>query len=221
MVGTIEAVVVIIDCISRHLPIFAAYAVVEDELLSMVGWGSWQVDESGGVLVSQQPRLVQYRTDTKTNLFVQHRVLHQIRWKMDIFKPMVPNAVYMKNLQIFLSARGWWSIQLSRSRSAMDQSYFHCLWLCKLVWKWPTFLHGASYKKVHINQFLILKEPFLHSFVIFKDPVIFLMLSAALLMHGQIFANPHRHGAMKEGGERGYFWCKKAKSCPWVLVGVR
>ena len=50
---------------------------------------------------------------------------------------------------------------------------------------------------------------FLHSLAIFKNSVIFLMLSAGLLMHGQIFADSYRHCAMREGGEDGYFWCKK------------
>jgi len=28
-------------------------------------------------------------------------------------------------------------------------------------------------------------------------------------MHGQIFADSHRHFTMAEGGEDGHFWCKK------------
>ena len=43
------------------------------------------------------------------------------------------------------------------------------------------------------------------------------MLSTGLLMQGQIFADSHRHCAMREGGENWHFWCKKGiveKFCP-------
>jgi len=39
-------------------------------------------------------------------------------------------------------------------------------------------------------------------------------------MQGQIFADSHRHCAMREGGENGHFWCKKGigeKFCPSTL----
>jgi len=68
---------------------------------------------------------------------------------------------------------------------------------------------AAPYKKGHGNQYQILKQPFLHHLVIFKDSVTFFMLSTGLLMQGQIFADSHRHSAMREGGEDGHFWCKK------------
>jgi len=55
----------------------------------------------------------------------------------------------------------------------------------------------------------ILKRPFLHPLVIFKDSVTFFMLSAGLPIQGEIFANSHRHCAMRGGGENGHFWCKK------------
>ena len=44
------------------------------------------------------------------------------------------------------------------------------------------------------------------------------MLSTGLLMHGQIFADSHRHCAMREGGEDGHFWCKKGIGRTLVLV---
>ena len=68
---------------------------------------------------------------------------------------------------------------------------------------------GLHTKKVHGNRYQILKQPFLHHLVIFKDSVTFFMLSTSLLMQGRIFANSHKHCAMREGGEDGHFWCKK------------
>ena len=50
-VRIVEAIVVIIDCILRHLPVFIACAVVGGELLSMVGWCSRKLNKSGGALV--------------------------------------------------------------------------------------------------------------------------------------------------------------------------
>ena len=61
-----------------------------------------------------------------------------------------------------------------------------------------------------IRVFTVLKRPFLHYLVIFKDFVNYLhiicynMLSTGLLMQRQIFADSHRHCAMREGGEDGY-----------------
>jgi len=59
--------------------------------------------------------------------------------------------------------------------------------------------------KVHCNRYQILKRPFLHHLVIFKDSVNFFMLSTGLLMQGQIFADSHRHCAMRAGDEGGHF----------------
>jgi len=69
--------------------------------------------------------------------------------------------------------------------------------------------YGAPYKKVHGNRYQILKQPFLHHLVIFKDSVNFVMLSTGLLIQGRIFPDSYRHCAMREGGEDGHFWCKK------------
>jgi len=43
-----------------------------------------------------------------------------------------------------------------------------------------------------------LNDLFSITFVIFKDSVIFFMLSTGLLMYGQIFADSQRHYAMSE-----------------------
>ena len=60
--------------------------------------------------------------------------------------------------------------------------------------------------------------------MIFKDSVNFFMLSTGFLMQGQIFADSHRHCAMREGGENGTFSVKRAsdeKFCPSTYDTVR
>ena len=66
-------------------------------------------------------------------------------------------------------------------------------------------MYAAPYKKVHGNRYQLLKRPFLHHLVIFKDSVNIFMLSIGLLMQGEIFADSHRHCAMREGGEDRHF----------------
>jgi len=104
---------------------------------------------------------------------------------MDIFKRTILNTAYIKALEIFLLDRESLSIQTSISRSVSNQSRLHGSWLHQLVWKWLWFLYVALYKKVHGNRYQILKWPFLHHLVIFKDSVNFFMLSTGLLMQGQ------------------------------------
>jgi len=67
-------------------------------------------------------------------------------------------------------------------------------------------LHTKRYMATNAK---ILKQPFPHHFVIFKDSVTFFILSRGLQMQGQVFADSHRHCVMREGGEDGHFWCKK------------
>ena len=129
--------------------------------------------------------------------------------KMATFKQTILNTSYIKTLEIFPPARESLSTETSASRSVWNQSCVCCSWLRQLVWKWLKFLYGAPYKKVHSNQYQILKQPFLHHLVIFKDSVTFSMLSTGLIMQGEIFADYHRHCAMGESGEDGRFWCKE------------
>ena len=49
-VRIVEAIVVIIDCTLRHLPVFTACAVVGGELLSMVGWCSRKLNKRRGCI---------------------------------------------------------------------------------------------------------------------------------------------------------------------------
>jgi len=63
----------------------------------------------------------------------------------------------------------------------------------------------------------------LHHLVIFKDSVNFFMLSTGLLMQGQIFADSHRHCAMRERVvvKMGTFGVKGAsdeKVCPIIVL---
>ena len=71
------------------------------------------------------------------------------------------------------------------------------------------FCMGLHTKRYMATDTKYLKRPHLHHLVILKDSVTFVMLSTGLLMQGQIFANHHRHCAMRVGGEDGHFWCKK------------
>ena len=71
------------------------------------------------------------------------------------------------------------------------------------------FCMGLHTKKYMATATRCLNQPFLHHLVIFKDSVTFIMLSTGLLMQGQIFADYHRHCAIREGGEDRHFWCKK------------
>ena len=68
---------------------------------------------------------------------------------------------------------------------------------------------GFHTKKYMATTTRHLNQPFLHHLIIFEDLATSLMLSMGLLMQGEIFADSHRHCAMREGGEDGHFWCKK------------
>jgi len=57
-----------------------------------------------------------------------------------------------------------------------------CINLCESDFDFCMWLYT---KKVHGNRYQILKWPFLHHLVIFKDSVNFFMLSTGLLMQGQ------------------------------------
>jgi len=69
-------------------------------------------------------------------------------------------------------------------------------------------LYGALYKKVHGNQFLLLKQPVLYRFVIFMSFVTLIILSTYFLIHSEIFVDSHRNCGLGEAVEVGYFWCK-------------
>ena len=129
--------------------------------------------------------------------------------KMDIFQQTILNTAYITTPEIFQPARESLSIQTSISTNVRNQSCLYGSWLHQLVWKWLRFLYAAPYKKVHGNWCQILKQPFLHHLVIFKNTVTFCVLSTGLIMQGQIFADSHKHCVMREGGEDGHFWCKK------------
>jgi len=121
------------------------------------------------------------------------------RAKFNILKLTIPNTVCMYTLQIFPLARELQSIQTSRSRSALNQSCFHCLWLHHPVWKWLKFLYGAPDKNVHDNKFLLLKQPLLYLFVIFKSLVTFIISSTDFPIQNQNFVDFHKR--LWSGGE--------------------
>jgi len=71
------------------------------------------------------------------------------------------------------------------------------------------FVWGSIQKgMIHGNQFLLLKQPFLHPFVIFKSLLTAIILSTDFLIHSKIFVDSYKDCGQGEGGEVGYFWCK-------------
>ena len=111
------------------------------------------------------------------------------------------------HIKIFLQLENHNVIQTSRSRSARNQSWFYCWWLHQPVWKWPAFLYGAPDKKVHGNQFLLLKQLFLPPFVIFGSFLTAIILSMDFLIHSKFFVDSYKDCGQGEGGEVGHFWC--------------
>jgi len=51
---------------------------------------------------------------------------------------------------------------------------------------------SAPYKKVHDNQFLLLKQPFLHPFMIFKSFLTSIILSTDFLIHSNDFVDSYK-----------------------------
>jgi len=67
---------------------------------------------------------------------------------------------------------------------------------------------GLHTKRYMATDASLLKQPFLHPFVIFKSFVTFIILSTDFLIYSQIFVDSHKDCGLGEGGEVGYFWCK-------------
>ena len=82
---------------------------------------------------------------------------------------------------------------------------YDCISLCESDLDFCMGLHTKSY--LTTDSFL-LKQPFLHPFVISKSFVTFIILSTDFLIRSQIFVVSHRNCGPWEGGEVGYFWCK-------------
>ena len=70
------------------------------------------------------------------------------------------------------------------------------------------FCLGLHTKRYMTTDASLLKQPFLHPFVIFKSFVTFIILSTDVLIYSQIFVDSHKDGSLGEGGEVGYFLCK-------------
>jgi len=65
---------------------------------------------------------------------------------------------------------------------------------------------------LHTNRYMttnafLLKQPFLHPFVIFKSFVTLIILSMGFLVHRQTFVYGHKDCGLGEGGNVGYFEC--------------
>ena len=82
---------------------------------------------------------------------------------------------------------------------------YDCIHMCESD---LDFCMGLDRKRYMATNFLPLKQPFLHPFVIFKSFVMFNILSMDFLILSQIFLVSHRNCGQWEGGEVGYFWCK-------------
>ena len=82
---------------------------------------------------------------------------------------------------------------------------YDCISLCKSDLDFCMGLHTKRYMTTNAS---LLKQPFLHPFVIFKSFVTFIILSTDFLIHSQIFVDSHKICGLGEGGEVGYFWCK-------------
>jgi len=61
-------------------------------------------------------------------------------------------------------------------------------------------------KRYMATNIKILKQPFVHHLVIFKDPVTFFMLAISFLIQGQVFTNSDRHCILRKCGKDGHFW---------------
>ena len=85
------------------------------------------------------------------------------------------------------------------------------------------FCMGLHTKRYMATNSFLLKQPFLHLFVIFKSFVTFIILSTDFLIHSQIFVDSHTNCGQGEGVDVGYFSCKMGLGrifCPSTITSA-